>query len=154
MQLQGQQVRPVVVRQRSQRRPRPRHGLPPPTLGRLYAGRDNGIGAIRLGLAVVVVLTHGTSLGFGWEDLGESLFRGQTNTGTLAVFSFFVLSGLLITRSAARTSPGRFVWHRMLRILPGLWVCLPPRAQRAFGCGWAPRPAAAATVRPWCRWRR
>ncbi|MEV0129796.1 acyltransferase [Dactylosporangium sp. NPDC050688] len=124
MQLQGQQVRPVVVRQRSQRRPKPRHGLPPPTLGQLYAGRDNGIGAIRLGLAVVVVLTHGTSLGFGWEDLGNSLFRGQTNTGTLAVFSFFVLSGLLITRSAARTSPGRFVWHRMLRILPGLWVCL------------------------------
>ncbi|MET7425101.1 acyltransferase [Dactylosporangium sp. NPDC005555] len=90
----------------------------------MYEGRDNGIGVIRLGLAVLVVFTHGTSLGFGWEDLAESLFRGQTNTGTLAVFGFFVLSGLMITRSAARTTIGRFVWHRMLRILPALWVCL------------------------------
>ncbi|GAB3850174.1 acyltransferase family protein [Dactylosporangium cerinum] len=105
-------------------RSKARHSLPRATLGQLYSGRDNGIGAIRLGLAVVVVFTHGTSLGFGWEDLGESLFRNQTNTGTLAVFGFFVLSGLLITRSAARTSLPRFVWHRMLRILPGLWVCL------------------------------
>ncbi|MEV0563274.1 acyltransferase [Dactylosporangium sp. NPDC050588] len=105
-------------------RVRPRHGRRPATLEQLYAGRDNGIGAIRLGLAIVVVFTHGTSLGFGWEDLGESLFLGQTNTGTLAVFGFFVLSGLLITRSAARTTIGRFVWHRMLRILPALWVCL------------------------------
>jgi peptidoglycan/LPS O-acetylase OafA/YrhL len=113
---------PVVPPQRP--RSKPRHGREPATLGRLYAGRDNGIGAIRLGLAVVVVFTHGTSLGFGWEDLGESLFRNQTNTGTLAVFGFFVLSGMLITRSAARTSLVRFAWHRMLRILPGLWVCL------------------------------
>lgn len=106
-------------RSRARKRSKPRHGRRPATLGQLYAGRDNGIGVIRLGLAVVVVLTHGTSLGFGWEDLGESLFRGQTNTGTLAVFGFFVLSGLLITRSAARTSLGRFIWHRMLRSCPG-----------------------------------
>jgi len=96
----------------------------PRTLGALYAGRDNGVGAIRFALATSVVLAHATSLGFGWEDLGESLFRGQTNVGTLAVFGFFVLSGLLITRSAGHTTVGRFGWHRMLRILPGLWVCL------------------------------
>ncbi len=114
----------MAVVPRKRQRSKPRHGLPPQTLGQLYAGRDNGIGAIRLGLAVIVVLTHGTSLGFGWEDLGESLFRDQTNTGTLAVFGFFVLSGLLITRSAARTPVWRFAWHRMLRILPALWVCL------------------------------
>lgn len=96
----------------------------PATLGQLYAGRDNAIGFIRLGLAVSVVLAHGTSLGFGWEDLGLTQFRGQTNVGTLAVFGFFVLSGLLITRSATHTSIGWFTWHRMLRILPGLWVCL------------------------------
>ncbi|GAA1572352.1 acyltransferase [Dactylosporangium maewongense] len=89
-----------------------------------WDGRDNGIGAIRLGLAVAVVLAHATSLGFGWEDLGRSLFQRQTNVGTLAVFGFFVLSGLLITRSAAHTSVWRFAWHRALRILPGLWVCL------------------------------
>lgn len=94
------------------------------SLADLWNGRDNGIGAIRLGLAVAVVLAHATSLGFGWEDLGQSLFQDQTNVGTLAVFGFFVLSGLLITRSARHTGVGRFAWHRALRILPGLWVCL------------------------------
>ena len=48
----------------------------------------------------------------------------QTNIGTLAVFGFFVLSGLLITRSARRAGVGRYCWHRALRIFPGLWVCL------------------------------
>ncbi|GAA3233668.1 acyltransferase family protein [Dactylosporangium siamense] len=94
------------------------------TLETCSAGRDNGMGSIRLTLAVAVVVAHATSLGFGWEDLGHSRFRSQTNVGTLAVFGFFVLSGLLITRSAARTPIGRFAWHRALRILPGLWVCL------------------------------
>jgi peptidoglycan/LPS O-acetylase OafA/YrhL len=96
----------------------------PKTLAERWNGRDNGVGAIRLGLAAAVVVAHATSLGFGWEDLGQSRFRNQTNVGTLAVFGFFVLSGLLITRSARHTSVGRFVWHRALRILPGLWVCL------------------------------
>ncbi|WP_432991002.1 acyltransferase family protein [Dactylosporangium sp. CA-233914] len=94
------------------------------TLDTYYTGRDNGIGFIRLTLAGAVVVAHATSLGFGWEDLGRSLFRKQTNVGTLAVFGFFVLSGLLITRSAAHTPIGRFAWHRALRILPGLWMCL------------------------------
>jgi peptidoglycan/LPS O-acetylase OafA/YrhL len=94
------------------------------TLSQLYAGRDNGIGLLRLVLALAVVLGHATVLGFGREDLGRSPFRGQTDVGVLAVFAFFVLSGLLITRSAVRMSIGRFAWHRALRILPGLWVCL------------------------------
>ena len=93
-------------------------------LSEAYAGRDNGIGFLRLFLALAVVVGHTTVLGFGWEDLGHSPFRGQTDVGVLAVFAFFVLSGLLITRSAARTTIGRFAWHRALRILPGLWVCL------------------------------
>ncbi|GAA0713499.1 acyltransferase [Dactylosporangium roseum] len=93
-------------------------------LAGVFNGRDNGFGTVRLGLALSVVITHATSLGFGWEDLGLAAFRGQTNVGTFAVFGFFVLSGLLITRSARRVSLPRFVWHRALRILPGLWVCL------------------------------
>ncbi|MET7400552.1 acyltransferase [Dactylosporangium sp. NPDC005572] len=93
--------------------------------GRPAPGRhDNGFGALRLFLALAVVFDHAGSLGFGWEDLGNTLFRGQTNVGTLAVYGFFVISGLLITRSARRTGVVRFAWHRALRILPGLWVCL------------------------------
>ncbi len=37
---------------------------------------------------------------------------------------FFALSGFLITRSGERLSSGRFLWHRLLRIMPAYWVCL------------------------------
>jgi peptidoglycan/LPS O-acetylase OafA/YrhL len=94
------------------------------TLADVFSGRDNAIGFLRLMLASAVVLHHSKPLGFGEPDLGFNLFRGQTAVGTLAVYGFFVLSGLLITRSAQRTSVVRYAWHRCLRILPALWVCL------------------------------
>jgi peptidoglycan/LPS O-acetylase OafA/YrhL len=94
------------------------------TLADLLSGRSNGIGLIRLCLAVGVVLSHSKPLGFGTNDLGYYLFDRQTNVGTMAVYGFFVLSGLLITRSARRTGLVRYAWHRCLRIFPGLWVCL------------------------------
>jgi peptidoglycan/LPS O-acetylase OafA/YrhL len=94
------------------------------TLAELFSGRNNSIGLLRLVMAVSVVISHSRPLGFGREDVGHYLFRSQTNLGNLAVYGFFVLSGLLITRSARRTSITRYIWHRMLRILPGLWVCL------------------------------
>ncbi len=94
------------------------------TLEDLLSRRGNGIGLIRLALAVAVVASHAKPLGFGASDLGHHLFGRQTNVGTMAVYGFFVLSGLLITRSARRASLGRYLWHRGLRIFPALWVCL------------------------------
>ncbi len=94
------------------------------SVGELFSGRNNGIGLIRLCLALAVVVSHSRPLGFGQADVGEYFTGRQTNLGTMAVYGFFVLSGMLITRSARRTGILRYAWHRALRILPGLWVCL------------------------------
>ena len=87
--------------------------------------RSNGIGFLRFFLASVVIWSHGYPLGgFG----GDPIFRfsrGNETGGTLAVAGFFVLSGLLITRSYGTTQHiGRFLWHRFLRIFPAYWICL------------------------------
>lgn len=71
----------------------------------------------------MVIYTHAYYLGgFGEEPLFSH--HGRL-LGTEAVHAFFVLSGLLITHSYISTqSPGRFLWHRFLRIAPALWGCL------------------------------
>lgn len=62
--------------------------------------------------------------GFGVDPL-YGLTKGAEDIGAIAVDGFFVLSGLLIARSFEDTaSVGRFLWHRVLRIFPGFWVCL------------------------------
>lgn len=78
--------------------------------------RENAFGFCRFVLAAVVIFDHSYVLGgFGVDPLRLS---------ASAIVLFFVLSGFLITRSASRTSTGRFVWHRFLRLFPGYWVCL------------------------------
>ncbi|MER8183943.1 acyltransferase family protein [Kitasatospora sp. NPDC094015] len=90
------------------------------TLADLLSPRSDSFGFLRLALAVTVVVSHVYPLAYGrldplWQRSGQ-----QTDLGKLAVLGFFVLSGYLITGSARRTRPGRYVWHRALRILPGL----------------------------------
>lgn len=94
------------------------------TLGSTFSGRANSVGFLRLAMALAVVASHSQPLGFNVIDPGDYRTGHQTHLGTVAVYGFFVMSGFLITRSATRTSIGRYVWHRALRILPGLWVCL------------------------------
>ncbi|MFU8875689.1 acyltransferase family protein [Micromonospora sp. SL4-19] len=83
-----------------------------------YNGRANSFGALRLVFALAVVLSHTAALGFG-----RPLMQ-RVDLGALAVAGFFTISGFLIVRSARRSSTPRFLWHRALRIWPGLWVCL------------------------------
>ena len=94
------------------------------TLAEVFSGRDNGVGFLRFCLAMSVVITHSGILGFNRGDLLGGCFRNQQAVGGLAVAGFFVLSGMLITRSARRTGFLRYCWHRALRIFPALWVCL------------------------------
>ncbi|WP_411101536.1 acyltransferase family protein [Streptomyces sp. cmx-4-9] len=94
------------------------------TLAELYSSRANSFGVLRLVLASSVVLSHLWPLGWGpldplWRWSGE-----QTDIGKMSVIGFFVLSGFMISGSGARTTSGRYAWHRALRILPGLWGSL------------------------------
>ena len=87
--------------------------------------RSNSIGFLRLLFAAVVVWSHAYLLGGFGGDPVTRLTGGALNAGFLAVGGFFVLSGLLITRSFERvTSVEGFLWHRFLRIFPAFWVCL------------------------------
>ncbi|MGW0432977.1 acyltransferase family protein [Micromonospora sp. NPDC003197] len=96
----------------------------PPTLKDRFSSRHNSIGLLRLVLASAVLVAHAWPLGIGQPNLGTRETSGQTDLGTLSVYGFFILSGFLITGSGLKFPVGRFAWHRLLRIFPGLWVCL------------------------------
>lgn len=97
---------------------------PLPTVEQVFRPRSNAIGLLRLLFASLVIVSHSWPLGFGEANPLALWSHGQTDLGSLSVFGFFVLSGLLVTRSRRRSSFGRYVWHRALRILPAFWVCL------------------------------
>ncbi|MEV5971830.1 acyltransferase [Streptomyces sp. NPDC051921] len=94
------------------------------TVAELLKGRHNSLGFLRLALASAVVVSHARILGYGGKEYLHSFSGGQTDLGKLSVYGFFVLSGILVTRSGMRLSLGRFLWHRALRIFPGFWMCL------------------------------
>jgi len=71
-------------------------------------------------LATTVIISHAWPLGGFGADPG----RAFNNLGILAVECFFALSGFLIARSGTRLGVGRFLWHRIVRIFPGLIVVL------------------------------
>ncbi|MBT0770795.1 acyltransferase [Kineosporia sp. J2-2] len=97
-----------------------RHAVPNPTLASAFHPRHNALNLIRLLLATNVAVVHACFLGFGHQP-----HLGETELGALAVDAFFVLSGFLVVRSWSRLgSLPRYLWHRVLRILPGFWVCM------------------------------
>ncbi|MDO5697058.1 MAG: acyltransferase [Dermatophilus congolensis] len=89
------------------------------TLEVAYNPRSNSLDVIRLILATTVAVAHASAIASGWQPS-----IGGTDVSAFAVDGFFVLSGFLITSSFLRLSPGRYVWHRFLRIMPAFWLCL------------------------------
>jgi peptidoglycan/LPS O-acetylase OafA/YrhL len=89
----------------------------------LAQSRDNNFNLIRIIAAFAVLVTHSFVLTIGTEDAEPSIF-GMT-MGTIAVDVFFITSGYLVTSSLLnRQSTIEFVWARVLRIYPALWVML------------------------------
>ncbi|GEL45179.1 acyltransferase [Cellulomonas hominis] len=88
--------------------------------GRQLDPRRNGLNAVRLALAVLVLHAHTyyiTGRGVGPHVDGENL-------GGWAVFGFFAISGYLITGSRWRNGLAPYLVHRVARIFPAFVVCL------------------------------
>ncbi|WP_354641043.1 acyltransferase family protein [Kitasatospora camelliae] len=94
------------------------------SLAELYSSRANSFGVLRLVLASAVVVSHMYPIAWGHLDPLWKHSGMQTDIGKMSVIGFFVLSGFMITGSGARSTSGRYAWHRALRILPGLWGSL------------------------------
>jgi len=85
----------------------------------------NNFNALRLFLAVLVIVSHAFPLSYGGEER-EPLIRmtaGQDSLGGMAVSFFFLISGMLITASWLRSkSMQSYLFKRVLRIYPGFLV--------------------------------
>ena len=90
------------------------------TLGERFDPRHNSLNALRLLLALLVIVSHSWPIG----GFGPDPSLGDLSLGTWAVAGFFAISGFLITSSRLRSSFFPYLWRRCLRIFPGLWVCL------------------------------
>ena len=85
----------------------------------------NNFNAVRLALAVLVIVSHAFPLSYGSEG-SEPLMRmtaSQEAFGDVAVNFFFLISGMLITASWLRSkSMQNYLFKRVLRIYPGFVV--------------------------------
>jgi peptidoglycan/LPS O-acetylase OafA/YrhL len=92
---------------------------------RLSNPSKNCLGVLRLGLALLVIFSHGFRLGEFGSDPFLLFSRGIVTFGGFAVHGFFILSGFLVAQSWARLGrPGVYLAHRILRIMPAYWLCL------------------------------
>lgn len=103
------------------RSPSESESLRPGTLGQVFDPRNNALNALRLMMATGVILWH------SWPLTGNrpSVLAIEQLLEQVWVDGFFAISGFLITWSWYRAPNLRdFFVARVLRIFPGLWVCL------------------------------
>ena len=94
-------------------------------LSSLNNGRDNNFNLIRVIAALAVLVTHSFALVMGSGDFEPLRKIVGISFGQVAVDIFFVTSGFLVTSSLLkRKSTVEFVWARVLRIYPALWMML------------------------------
>jgi peptidoglycan/LPS O-acetylase OafA/YrhL len=93
------------------------------TIKELDRGRDNNFDLIRFIAATLVIFSHTYQVtgNFSREPLYNAL--GFIGFGEVGVGVFFTISGYLITKSLySQPTLGSFVWARVLRIFPALFV--------------------------------
>lgn len=84
--------------------------------------KDNNFDLLRLLAASSVVVSHAFPLAEGIGTPEPLAFTGQLTLGHVGVVTFMAISGYLVTASAERSSPGRFMLARLLRVYPALIV--------------------------------
>jgi peptidoglycan/LPS O-acetylase OafA/YrhL len=98
------------------------HVLGAPTVAAALARAYDNFAAIRLALALAVVVSHAFSVTVGSTKF-EPLYAATGFTlGEHAVNGFFAVSGFLVTMSYERRGWRKYVLARLLRITPGLVV--------------------------------
>ena len=85
-----------------------------------FPDRRNSLNALRLALAVLVIVSHAWPLG----RFGNDPRLGALTLGEVAVAGFFTISGWLITQSRLSGGLAGYAWRRFVRIYPGYVVAL------------------------------
>lgn len=112
-------------------------------LSDLARGRDNNFNLIRILAAFAVLFSHSFAIATGSADAEPLRLTYGLTWGDIAVNIFFVTSGFLVTSSLlGRRSATAFIWARVLRIFPALWVML---LVTVFGLGLLLTTQSAAT---------
>jgi peptidoglycan/LPS O-acetylase OafA/YrhL len=90
-------------------------------IGERFANSRNNLNLIRLAAALLVLFSHSFPLTNSVEPIGHYI-GCYGDGGSLAVSAFFVVSGLLVTRSVLERGAMAYVVSRFLRIFPALCV--------------------------------
>lgn len=94
------------------------------SLGAYFEQRPNNFNLIRLVAALLVIYGHSYAVVASGGADAFTRYVGWGFFGSVGVDSFFVISGFLVTASALKADWRRYVVSRILRIYPGLIVCV------------------------------
>jgi peptidoglycan/LPS O-acetylase OafA/YrhL len=91
------------------------------TIGDSFDRKRNSLNALRLALALLVIVAHSWPL----NGYGAAPDIGGIDPGNFAVAAFFAISGYLITGSRLSSERAwNYYWRRFLRIYPAFFVSL------------------------------